>query len=223
MIEVKGVNKIFNSGKPNEFQALTDVHVRIDEGKVTVLRGPSGSGKTTLLSILGCMSRPTSGRVWFEDREITSLPERFLTQIRRESFGFVFQQLNLIRGLSALDNVMLPVLPTGEPYHDIKARAMKLLERFRIGQKAFEKIEWLSGGQAQRVAIVRAMMNSPRVIFADEPTAHMDTKLAEEFMELLGELNAEGMTIVISSHDPIVCASGFIQHVVHIRDGKAEE
>lgn len=223
MIEVREVNKIFNAGKPNEFRALTDINSTIRKGKVTVLRGPSGSGKTTLLSILGCMSRPTSGRVWFEGREITSLPERFMTEIRRESFGFVFQQLNLIRGLSALDNVMLPVLPTGESYSSIHKRALELLERFRIGQKASEKIEWLSGGQAQRVAIVRAMMNNPKVIFADEPTAHMDTKLAEEFMEILGGLNKEGMTLVISSHDPIVCASGFIDHIVHILDGKAEE
>ena len=114
MIKVTEISKVYNAGRPNEFTAVNEVSLTVNLGEVTVLKGPSGSGKTTLLGILGCMVRPTSGRILLSDREITSLPERFLTEIRRETFGFIFQQFNLIKGLTALENVMIPAYPTGE-------------------------------------------------------------------------------------------------------------
>lgn len=223
MIELMNVRKVFNSGKPSEFSALNNVNLSISENKITVLKGPSGSGKTTLLSIVGCMSRPTAGRVKLKDREITSLPERFLTDIRRSTFGFIFQQPNLIKGISVLENVMLPAYPLGGKRKDLCARASHGLEQLNLSAKATSKVEWLSGGEAQRVSIVRALINNPAVIIADEPTAHLDTKLSYRFMEIVEKFKAEGKTIIITSHDPLVYDSQMIDKVVNMRDGKIEE
>ncbi len=220
MIQLMDVRKVFNMAKPNEFVAIDGVSLRISLGKVTVLKGPSGSGKTTLLSILGCMARPTSGRIMLNDREITSLPERFLTEIRCRTFGFIFQQFNLIKGITAIENVMVPAYPSGEKYARLKERAMHLLETFDLARKATSKVEWLSGGEAQRVTIARALINSPSVIIADEPTAHLDTKLSREMIEITGSLKDEGKTILIASHDPIVHDATIVDKVVDMRDGK---
>ena len=123
MIELSNIKKAFNQGQPNEYWALHGIDLALEAGKVTAFRGPSGSGKTTLLTIVGCLSRPTSGRVRFKGEDISGLPERFLTDIRRQSFGFVFQQFNLIKGLSALENVILPAFPTGRPRHELVTAA----------------------------------------------------------------------------------------------------
>lgn len=223
MIELINIKKTFNAGKSNEFTAINDVSLFIESNKVTVFKGPSGSGKTTLLTIIGCMARPTSGRIMLLNREVTSLPERFLTEIRRKTFGFIFQQFNLIKGITALDNVMLPAYPCGEKYYSLKRNAMNLLEIFNISKKALSQVEWLSGGEAKRVAIARALINNPLVIIADEPTANLDTKISQEFMEIIGRLKGEGKTILIASHDPIVYESDVVDRVVNIRDGKIEE
>ncbi len=187
------------------------------------MKGPSGSGKTTLLSILGCMARPTSGRITLNDRELTSLPERFLTEIRRETFGIIFQQFNLIKGITALENVMIPAYPKGEKHASLKKRAMDLLDVLNLAGKADSKVEWLSGGEAQRTAIARALINDPAIIIADEPTAHLDTALSRDFMEIMRRLKNDGKTIIIASHDPIVFESGVIDRVVEMRDGRVVE
>ncbi len=220
MIRLMNIRKVFNMGKPNEFVAIDGVSLHMDFEKVTVLKGPSGSGKTTLLSILGCMARPTSGRIMLSDREITSLPERFLTEIRCRTFGFIFQQFNLIKGITAIENVMVPALASGERYSSLKKRAMKILEMFDLSHKASAKVEWLSGGEAQRVTISRALINNPSVIIADEPTAHLDTKLSREFMEIVTRLKHEGKTILIASHDPLVHEADEVDRVIEMRDGK---
>lgn len=222
MIELANVKKVFNAGNPNEFSALNNVSLGIAEKQVTVLTGPSGSGKTTLLSIVGCMSRPSAGRVRLAGREISSLPERFLTDIRRKTFGFIFQQPNLIKGLSVLENVMLPAYPLGEKRPQLKAKAMRGLESLDLAGKAAAKVEWLSGGEAQRAAIVRALINNPSIIIADEPTAHLDTALSHRFMEIVGRFKAEGRTVIITSHDPLVYQSETVDRVVKLRDGKIE-
>ena len=219
MIELQHIRKVFNAGKPNEHVAVEDVSLGIEAGKVTVLTGPSGSGKTTLLSILGCMARPTSGRLMLRDREVTSLPARFLTEIRRKCFGFIFQQYNLIQGISVLENVMLPAYPNGDRFPQLKERAGELLALFNLRSKAYSKVEWLSGGEAQRTAIARALVNDPQVIIADEPTAHLDSKLSRELMEIVSTFKAAGKTIVIASHDPIVFDSPVVDTVVAMRDG----
>jgi putative ABC transport system ATP-binding protein len=220
MIGLNQVRKVFNAGKPNEFVALEGVTLSISARGVTVLKGPSGSGKTTLLSILGCMARPTSGRIMLGDREITSLPQRFLTEIRRKTFGFIFQQSNLIRGVTALENIMLPVYPEGEKFSSLKERAWGLLNLFGMTAKAKFNVELLSGGETQRVAIARALINDPEIIIADEPTAHLDSKLSFEFMEIMRGLKEKGKTIIMASHDPIVYESNMVDRVVEMRDGK---
>lgn len=222
MILLMNIRKVFNMGKPNEFVAVHEVSVSIDLKKVTVLKGPSGSGKTTLLSIIGCMARPTSGRIKLLDREITSLPERFLTEIRRKTFGFIFQQFNLIKGVTALENAMLPAYPLGERHTSLKKRAMDLFDLFNIAPKAHSKVEWLSGGETQRVTIVRALINNPSIIIADEPTAHLDTKLSQEFMEIVGRFKADQKTVLIASHDPTVYESPVVDRVINLRDGRIE-
>ena len=223
MIKLTQIRKIFNQGKPSEFTAIDGIDLSIENEKMTVLKGPSGSGKTTLLSLIGCMARPTSGRIMLNEKEITSLPERFLTEIRRSTFGFMFQQFNLIKGLTALENVMIPAYPLGENYAKLKERALRLLDSFSLSKKAASKVEWLSGGEAQRVTIARALVNNPSILIADEPTAHLDTKLSKEFMQIISGLNAEGKTIIIASHDPIVYEQDAIDRIIEMRDGKILE
>jgi putative ABC transport system ATP-binding protein len=220
MIRASGISKTFNAGRPNEFKALSDVSVDVNFQEVTILKGPSGSGKTTLLGIIGCMARPTTGRIFLGEREITSLPERFLTGIRRETFGFIFQQFNLIKGLTVLDNVMIPAYPTGEKHGPLRQRALDTLALFNLERKAEAKIEWLSGGEAQRAAIARALINNPSVIIADEPTAHLDSKLSNEFMAIMRQLKGEGKTIILASHDPIVYDSDLAERTIEMRDGQ---
>lgn len=219
MISVRDVHKVFHSGRPNEFTALRGISLEILPHQTTVLKGPSGSGKTTLLALLGCMSRPTSGRIFLNSREVTSLPERFLTGIRRSSFGFIFQHFNLIKGISVLENVMAPAYPTGERRVALKGRALALLEMFGVERKAEAKVDWLSGGEAQRVAIARALINNPAAIIADEPTAHLDSRLALEFIAMVNELKQKGTTVIMASHDPIVFGSPVADRVVELRDG----
>jgi putative ABC transport system ATP-binding protein len=220
VVELKNITKIFNRNRPDEFTALEEVSLLLEAHKVTVFKGPSGSGKTTLLSIVGAMAKPTSGRVLVDGREITSLPGRFLTQIRRRTFGFIFQQFHLIRGISALENVMLPAYTTGEKHAALRERARRLLDLFGLAAKARSRIEWLSGGEAQRVAIARALVNDPKVLIADEPTAHLDTKLSKDFLEIMERLNAEAKTILIASHDPLVYESTLVDRVIEMRDGR---
>jgi len=223
MIELKHITKIFNRSRPDEFKALEDVSLLVETRRVTVFKGPSGSGKTTLLSIIGCMARPTAGRASVEGREVTSLPERFLTEIRRRTFGFIFQQFHLVRGISALENVMIPAYTTGEKHTAVKERGLRLLDLFGLSGKARARIEWLSGGEAQRVTIARALINNPAVVIADEPTAHLDTKLSKDFLGIMEQLNAEGKTILIASHDPLVYESAMVHRVVEMRDGRIVE
>jgi len=222
MIELVNIRKVFNAGKPNEFKAIQGVNLQIAPRKVTVFKGPSGSGKTTLLSLIGCMARPTSGRIRIMEREITSLPERFLTEVRRKTFGFVFQQFNLVKGISVLENVMLPAYPVGEPHAALKQRTLDLLELLDIADKAAARVEWISGGQAQRVAVARALINNPSVIIADEPTSHLDTALSVELVKILGKIKEDGKTVLIASHDPLVCESQIVDRVIQLRDGKID-
>lgn len=220
MISIRNIRKVFNQGRPNEYTAVDGVSLEVEAGRVTVLKGPSGSGKTTLLTVLGCMSRPTSGRIFLGEKEITSLPERFLTEIRRGTFGFIFQQLNLIKGLSALENVMIPAYPTGERHAALRERALELFQAFNLSHRSTARIEWLSGGEAQRVAIARALINRPEIIIADEPTAHLDTRLSQEFMGIMKRLKGEGKTILIATHDPIVFESELVDITLEMRDGR---
>lgn len=222
MITLDRARKVFSQGRPNEFVALHETSLVIEADRLTVLRGPSGSGKTTLLSLVGGMARPTSGRIHVLGREITSLPERFLTEVRRRTFGFIFQQFNLIPGLTALENVILPAYPTGERRALLEKRAAGLFDLFALAPKARARVESLSGGEAQRVTIARALINDPAVVIADEPTAHLDSKLSREFMDTMARLRDGGKTILVASHDPLVYDHPAVERVFHIRDGRVD-
>jgi putative ABC transport system ATP-binding protein len=223
MIELHDIRKVFHAGQSSEHVAIDQITLNIAAQQLTVLKGPSGSGKTTLLSILGCLARPTSGRIKLEDREITSLPDRFLTEIRRKSFGFIFQHFNLLPGISVIENVMLPAYPSGEKASAIKLRARELLNLFNLSPKASAKVQWLSGGEAQRVAIARALINNPQIIIADEPTAHLDTALSKDFMQIMGQFRLQGKTLLMASHDPIVFEADIVDRVIEMRDGRVKD
>jgi putative ABC transport system ATP-binding protein len=223
MIELVQVSKTFNAGRSNEFRALNQINLVVDANRATVFVGPSGSGKTTLLSIIGCMSRPTSGRIFLGGRETTSLTQRFATGVRRTTFGFIFQNYNLIRGLTVLENTMIPAYPTGLKHRIVKQKAMDLLDKLRIASKARQRVEHLSGGEQQRAAIARALINGPSVVIADEPTAHLDTDLVLALLDILAGLKQEGKTILIASHDPLIFQSPIVDRVVHLRDGAVVE
>jgi ABC-type lipoprotein export system ATPase subunit len=220
MITLRGIAKTFNPGRSNAFTAVRRIDLTIEQHTVSVLRGPSGSGKSTLLSIIGCMTRPTQGRLVIDGQNATSLPEPFLACIRRQTFGFVFQNYNLIQGLSVLDNTLLPAYPAGEPYGTLRPRAMAILEQLHIEDKYKQRVEHLSGGEQQRAAIARALINDPIVLIADEPTAHLDTALAADFLDMLADLKSQGRTVVLASHDPLVCTHALVDTVLDMRDGQ---
>ena len=219
MLELVDITKSFHEGQPNAYTALKHVSLTLERGKVIALHGPSGSGKTTLLTLIGCLARPTSGRVRLDGQDISSLPERFLTALRRERFGFVFQQFNLIAGMSARDNVMVPAYPTGLPFRQLLDRAEELLAQLNLSHRSGALVQTLSGGEQQRTAIAVGLANKPVLLLADEPTGEVDTVTAQSIIDTLRTLSEEfGLTIVMVTHD--VRASSQVDRVVTIRDGR---
>ena len=196
---VSGLAKFFQRG-PTTVRALDGVDLEIAPGELVALEGPSGSGKTTLLQLLGALDRPSSGDVIFEGRDLVRLPDHELAALRLESFGFVFQQFNLIPTLTALENVEAKLAPTG--VDDIEGRAERMLDEVGLAERAHHLPTHLSGGEQQRVAIARALSVEPRVVLADEPTGNLDSKTGGEIIELLAGLAAEhGSTVIVATHD----------------------
>lgn len=223
MIVLDSVTKLYNEDRPNEFAALRDIDLDVAGDAVTVFKGPSGSGKTTLLSVISCMARPSSGRVHLDGRMVSGLPEAFLTRERRRTFGFVFQRFNLIRGLTVMENVVLPAAPLGQDPHSVREAAVARLEALGLAGKADTRVEHLSGGETQRAAIARALINDPPVLIADEPTANLDTELALRFLDIVADLRAEGRTVIMTSHDPRIWGSDLVDTVVAMQDGRIVE
>jgi putative ABC transport system ATP-binding protein len=222
LIELEQVSKTFHPRQPDEMHAVIDVSLAVEPGAAVVLKGPSGSGKSTLLSLIGCMARPTSGRVMVAGRDVGRLPERFLTEVRRTSFGFIFQQFHLLPEVSVLENVLLPLYPLPLGLKAMRQRAEMQLERFGLAGKRTVRAGSLSGGEQQRVAIARALVNAPRILIADEPTAHLDRHSSLELLGLFAELNREGVTLLIATHDPLVHEHPLITHSFAMRDGRIE-
>jgi putative ABC transport system ATP-binding protein len=189
-------------------------------GQVTVLEGPSGSGKTSLLTLIGCLARPTQGRIVLHGDTLSGLPEQHLAQVRRTTFGFAFQRFNLIPGLSVLNNVMLPAYPLGLPYAELVARAQAVLSQLGIAHRAAFKVELLSGGEMQRTAIARALINDPAILIADEPTANLDAALTAQFLDIVQALKDSGKTVILSSHDPRITRAAVVDRVVAMADGR---
>jgi putative ABC transport system ATP-binding protein len=220
LVLVEEVTKVYHRGEPDEVQAVRGISLSISSGEVLVLEGPSGSGKTSLLTVIGCMSRPTSGQVIIGDRRVSRLSESALTTVRRSTFGFIFQHLHLIPDLSVEDNVMLPLVPTEMAVAEMKERVGRVLESMRIDHRRSALAGRISGGEQQRTAIARALINEPVIIIADEPTAHLDSALSAEFLGILSDLNAAGATIVIATHDPRVMEHPIVDRRVALVDGR---
>jgi putative ABC transport system ATP-binding protein len=218
-LELEEVVKTYNQGEVGEVVALRGVSLVVGKGEMVCMQGPSGSGKTTLLSIIGCILPPTSGRATIGGKKITRLPDHFLTRYRRELIGFVFQNFNMLGHLSVLDNVTLPLLPLGISPKVRAKRGDVLLARLAISHRRNFPVRQLSGGELQRAAIARALINDPPIIIADEPTAHLDSKLSGEVMDILTGLKKEGRTLLLASHDPIVAGHGGMDRIILVRDG----
>jgi putative ABC transport system ATP-binding protein len=196
-----GVHKTYNISRPNEVRALIDVNREIERGSFTLLRGPSGSGKTTLLGILGALDRPSRGRVMLDDKDLARCSGETLSTIRRSRIGFVFQNFNLLPRLPARENVAMPLIPADMAEQDRRKKALSLLERVGLGDRAHHAPEEMSGGEQQRVAIARALINDPDIIILDEPTSNIDAEAANLLFQILADLKEEGRTIIASSHD----------------------
>ncbi len=213
---VSGLAKFFQRG-PTTVRALDGVDLEIGAGEFVALEGPSGSGKTTLLQLLGALDRPSSGDVVFEGRDLARLPDHELASLRLQSFGFVFQQFNLIPTLTALENVESKLAPTG--IDDIEGRAGRMLEEVGLSERADHLPGHLSGGEQQRVAIARALSVEPRVVLADEPTGNLDSKTGGEIIELLAGLAAEhGSTVIVATHDTTLASRA--PRRLSMRDGR---
>lgn len=222
-IELKGVEKWYNRGTINEVHALRSIDLSIAEREVVCINGPSGSGKSTLLSILGGILGPTSGSAVVDGKKLARLPDRFLTLYRREHIGFIFQRFQVIPELSVLANVTLPLLPLGIKPAEQKRRALALLDLLSIGHRAHFPAAKISGGELQRVAVARALINDPPILIADEPTAHLDSALSLEFLSIIADFKERGKTIVIASHDPLVSDSDVVDRSLSMCDGRLDD
>jgi putative ABC transport system ATP-binding protein len=201
LYELDGVAKFFERGS-NTVRALDGIDLEIEAGEFVALEGPSGSGKTTLLQLLGALDRPSSGCVVFDDRDLATLPDHELALLRLRSFGFVFQQFNLIPTLTAVENVEAKLAPTGISDRDLRDRALAMLDEVGLAERAIHLPAHLSGGEQQRVAIARALSVEPQVVLADEPTGNLDSKTGGEIIALLERLAAEhGSTVIVATHD----------------------
>lgn len=219
VLELDHVSKLFPGSPP--VRALDDVSLRIERGELLAIVGPSGSGKSTLLNVIGTLDRPTSGEVRIEGQPVAAdAPDKWLSMLRCRLIGFVFQQFHLLDGLSALDNVAMGLLYTGASSRQRRRLALAALERVGLGHRTHHRPGTLSGGERQRVAIARAIVGSPSVVLADEPTGNLDTQTGESVLSALRQLNADGVTIVVITHDLDVAES--LPRQVAVRDGRIQ-
>jgi len=219
LIRVDQVTKVFPMGDL-EVRALDRISIAIASGEYVGVMGPSGSGKTTLMDILGGLSRPSSGTYRFEGHSVEELDDRALAEIRGGRIGFIFQTFNLLPRLTAIENVELPMLYRAVPRSERRRRALDLLARVGLQERARHRPGELSGGQRQRVAIARALANRPSLILADEPTGNLDTVTGNSILDLIDELHRDGQTIVLVTHDPHVAER--VERIVRLRDGTIE-
>jgi len=218
IIELKNIEKIYNPGKHNELKVLKGVDLKIEKGEMVALLGPSGSGKSTLMHIIGCLDRPTRGKVYIEGKDVYNLSDDELALVRRKKIGFVFQQFNLINVFTAAENVELPMRLAGINKEEASKQSMKLLKLVKLEGRTEHFPNQLSGGELQRVATARALANKPLIVLADEPTGNLDSKTGKEIIDLMNKLNDKGYTFLIVTHDPLIAKSA--GRIIKIKDGK---
>ncbi|BBL34017.1 putative ABC transporter ATP-binding protein [Nitrosomonas stercoris] len=226
LIETSNLDKIYYLGNPADsalsLQVLFDVNLTIHRGEFVAIMGHSGSGKSTLMNILGCLDTPTNGQYWLAGQAVATLSDNQLARIRNQLIGFVFQGFNLLKRMSALDNVAAPLLYAGYSRADSRKRAEQLLQQTGLGNYVTHQPNQLSGGQQQRVAISRALVNQPQLILADEPTGNLDTQTSYEIMQLFDRLNREeGITIIIVTHEEDIAE--WAQRLIRLKDGRIIE
>lgn len=217
MIDLKNICRVY-ALRSQPVHALSDVTLRIARGEFIAIMGASGSGKSTLMNIIGCLDGPTSGTYILDDVQVEDYDEDALAAFRNRKLGFVFQQFNLLPRMTALENVMLPLVYAGVPYEQRLERATTMLRLVALGDRINHRPSELSGGQQQRVSIARALVNDPQVLLADEPTGALDSHTSSEIMTFLKELNDRGLTLVLVTHDQEV--AGHARRVVRLRDGR---
>lgn len=222
MIEIKNINKTYNKGKTNAFQALKDVSITIKDGEMVAIIGKSGAGKSTLMHIIGCIDDFEEGTYILNGEDISKIKEGKRSHIRNKDIGIVMQDFALVEDYSALENVMIPLFFSKEKSKKSKKeRALAALERLGIAELAGKKVNKLSGGQKQRVAIARAIVNNPGILLADEPTGALDVKTSAEMLDVFKELNSQGITVIIITHDMEVAQA--CGRVIEISDGRIKE
>jgi putative ABC transport system ATP-binding protein len=216
-VKVEAVEKTYKLGE-NEVHALKGINLELKKGEFVAFMGPSGSGKTTLLNLIGVLDKPSKGKIYVDGIDLTVLKEKDLTKLRRNTIGFIFQFYNLIPVLSAFENVELPMLIAGVPTKVREARANELLKMVGLADRVHHRPDELSGGEQQRVAIVRALANKPSMVLADEPTGDLDSKTGKEVVQALRDLsNREGATVIVVTHDPSIASMA--SRVFEMRDG----
>ncbi len=216
MIEMRKIRKVYSTGRI-ELEALKGIELVIGENEFVSIMGPSGSGKSTLMNLMGCLDTPTSGEYFLDGQKIESLSPNELAEIRNKKVGFVFQNFNLLPYATAFENVEVPLIFGGVPSKKRRKRAMELLERVGLKDRANHKPTELSGGEMQRVAIARALVNQPRLILADEPTGNLDSASGGEIVNLFEELSKLGHTIIVITHDKEIARR--TQRIIKLRDG----
>jgi len=221
VVKIENITRVYQVGKV-ETQALRGVNLSIESGEFTALVGPSGSGKTTLLQMIGCLDQPTSGRVFVNGKDVTTLNRNQRADMRRGTIGFIFQFFALIPTLTAYENVEMPLLLNGHSAGERRERVMELLKAVDLVDRANNRPDQLSGGQQQRVAVARALASKPTLILADEPTANLDTENGKQVMEIMKKLNKEtGVTFIFATHDPRVIS--YASRVVTLEDGLVQK
>ena len=218
LIEIQDIYKIYNEGKESEVRALDGVSLTIDRGEFVAIVGQSGSGKSTMMNVLGCLDVPTRGEYVLNGTDVTTLKDKELARIRNREIGFIFQGYNLLQDLNALDNVILPLIYRGTSIFEREEIAMAALARVGMDDRAHHRPSQMSGGQQQRVAIARAIATHPPIIMADEPTGALDSKTGRHVLEILRQLNNEGSTIILITHDDGIAAQAHRR--VRLTDGK---
>jgi putative ABC transport system ATP-binding protein len=216
MIDMRKIRKVYAMGKV-ELEALRGIDLQIGENEFIAIMGPSGSGKSTLMNLMGCLDTPTSGEYFLEGQKVESLSPNELAEVRNKKVGFVFQNFNLLPYATAFENVEVPLIFGGVPTKKRKKRAMELLERVGLGERADHRPTELSGGEMQRVAIARALANKPRIILADEPTGNLDSASGAEIIELFQELGKQGHTVIVITHDKEIARR--THRIIKLRDG----